>query len=137
MSAILQISDLLFARLKALVFTPAIPIAWPNTKFTPPASLWLRPTIIPAAQNPISLNIDGTNEILGIFQIDVFSPLQSGEKGEMIASQIAGQFRRGTKLLGSLARVEVRNVLVTQGRSDTVNWQVPVSVSYRAFVLNA
>lgn len=70
-----NIENALNTRLASLAGLPAV--AWPNTKYIPTENtLFIRPTLLPAATN---LDTLGGGELhAGIYQIDVFVPLEKG-----------------------------------------------------------
>ncbi|MBB6306220.1 DUF4128 domain-containing protein [Xanthobacter tagetidis] len=95
------IVDLLSAKLAALVFSPAIPIAWPHVPFTPPASprLWLEAWPMFNTTGNLFLGNGDPSLHLGIMQVTVVSPLGEGATPALgIAEQVAAHFAKGTRL---------------------------------------
>jgi len=75
MGVFTNIEAALNTRLATLGSLPSVD--WPNTKFTPvQGTLFLRPTIMPAAGSPATLS--GAYLHKGLYQIDVFCPLNKG-----------------------------------------------------------
>jgi hypothetical protein len=57
--------------------TPAIPVAWENVSFTPPAGRYVRANLIP--NHASHLFFDGTGRSLqGIFQVSLCMPIGTG-----------------------------------------------------------
>lgn len=75
MGILLNIQSALDTKLNTL--SPAVSTAWPNTKFNPTENTnWIRPTLLPARAVPVSL--PGAIYHRGIYQIDIFVPLEKG-----------------------------------------------------------
>lgn len=133
-----KIVEAFFARLQALVLTPAHPIAWPNVSFTPPAdSRYLRANELPSPTAGVSLAVDGANEYSGLFQIDVFGPLNTGSSApKELAGAVVKHFKRGTRLDREGLRIDVMQASIGPALRDDPRWMVPVTVRYRAFARN-
>lgn len=111
-------------------FTDAL-TAYPNAAFTKPAPTvaWASVFNIPATTAPLSLS--DSDEMPGVFQIDLNYPLNKGAgAAQTMAQQIRAHFKRGTKVggvfMGAVSYVPL-------GPVD--GWyRGVVSVEYRAFV---
>jgi hypothetical protein len=111
-------------------FTDAL-TAYPNAAFTKPAPTvaWASAFNIPATTAALSLA--DSDEMPGVFQIDLNYPLNKGAgAAQTMAQQIRAHFKRGTRVSG----VEVGAVsYVPLGPVD--GWyRAVVSVEYRGFV---
>ena len=111
-------------------FTDAL-TAYPNAAFTKPAPTvaWASVFNIPATTAALSLS--DSDEMPGVFQIDLNYPLNKGAgAAQAMAQQIRAHFKRGTRVSG----VEIGAVsYVPLGPVD--GWyRGVVSVEYRAFV---
>ena len=111
-------------------FTDAL-TAYPNAAFTKPAPTvaWASVFNIPATTAPLSLS--DSDEMPGVFQIDLNYPLNKGAgAAQAMAQQIRAHFKRGTRVSG----VEIGAVsYVPVGPLD--GWyRGVVSVEYRGFV---
>lgn len=97
------------AKLATPAFTPTLAIAWPNVKFTPTVGTpYLRATILRGETVQSSLGSAGLNRHVGLYQIDVFYPVEKGEVLPLqIASQIVERFKRGTSMTRSGVTVRV------------------------------
>lgn len=130
-----KVMDALFARLAALTFSPALPVAWPNRAFTPPADRkWLQANEIPASTTPFTLYGDASDHV-GLMQVDVFRPLNEGiGAAKEIAAAICAHFR--PPLLLSSDGVKVKTTQATPGPilvdGDAI--KLPVTIRYRAFI---
>lgn len=75
MGVFTNIEAALHTRLATLSGSPAV--QWPNTKYQPTENTtFLRPTVLPAAT--VLNTIAGAEEHKGIYQIDVFVPVEKG-----------------------------------------------------------
>jgi hypothetical protein len=79
------------------------PISWPNRPFTPPDAregvVWLRPEVLPAVAQQISIGTSPRFRHFGVMIIQVFAPLGAGDGvARRAADKILGIYR--------LARVE-------------------------------
>lgn len=110
-------------------FTDAL-TAYPNAAFTKPTPTvaWASVFNIPATTAPLSLA--DSDEMPGVFQIDLNYPLNNGAgAAQAIAQQIRAHFKRGTRVSG----VEIGAVsYLPLGPVD--GWyRGVVSVEYRGF----
>jgi hypothetical protein len=133
-----RIFEALGGWLAALMFSPVVPIAWPNKAFVS-SGTYLRPWLLPAPTEAMTLSAAGPNDYRGIFQVSVFAAVDAGPTAPLeTASAIAAHFKRGTRLTRDGINVWM----------DDPSWvgpmiqepdvlQLPVSVPYRAFVSNA
>ncbi|MBX3490905.1 phage tail terminator-like protein [Parvibaculum sp.] len=132
-----RITDALCTRLGTLVFTPAIPVAWPNLAFTPPSGRYLRASLMRGRTEATAFKTDTQQ---GIFQISVFSPV--GAEGAIPADNVAGaivaHFPRGLWLPpNGGVTVRVRRSWAGSAIKDNDRWHVPVSVDWFAQVNSA
>lgn len=128
-----DIQAALDTRLNSLSGSPSI--AWENMPFTPTqGTLYLRPTFLPADSIPATLSASGTDEHMGIYQIDIFVEAGKG-KGEAItqADAIADHFKPVTEL--TYNSKTVRCIKVARASAQTVDgwYQIPIEISYLAF----
>lgn len=132
-----KIYNALAWHLSQLVFSPAIPVAWPNIDFTPPSSgKWIRLHQIPAPTVPLSVDTGGANEYLGVTQISVFWPLNTGlVQPKEVAAQIIDHFSRGTRIERESVTVEITQAYCSAPiYEDRV--MIPVTIFYRSFIPN-
>lgn len=55
-------------------------VAWENQAFNDPVALWVRPTYIPAPVADVGTEgFAGSSWLVGVYQVDVFSPLNGGD----------------------------------------------------------
>jgi hypothetical protein len=131
-----RIYEALAAQLAALALTPAMPIAWPNVDFKPPATGYLRASFLPAATGAFARSGTGSNEHRGIFQIDVFWPENKGEtEPSNKAAAIIAHFKRGTVLSREGATIRIDDPPYRGPSLQEPGFlQIPVSVPYHAFI---
>ncbi|MEJ8571228.1 DUF4128 domain-containing protein [Microbaculum marinum] len=129
----------LVAWLKTVSFSPALPIAWPNVDFDPPSeATWLRATWLPAETAPATLGEGGENRHSGLFQVDVFVPLEIGHiVPTEYAGAIARAFKRGSDFTsdGVTVRVVTPPSVLT-GYKQPPWYGVPVRIRYFADIPN-
>lgn len=121
----------LIARYRSGAFFTDALTAYPNAAFTKPAPTvaWASVFNIPATTAALSLS--DSDEMPGVFQIDLNYPLNKGAGiAQAMAQQIRAHFKRGTRVSG----VEIGAVsYVPLGPVD--GWyRAVVSVEYRGFV---
>mgnify|MGYP000125400208 CR=1 FL=1 len=131
-----KIDDALLARLAALTFSPAIPVAYPNVAFTPPAGRHFRAFIF---RNPTDRTAFRTRVLNGIMQVSVYSPLNEGPKpADELAGAIVAHFDPSLPWLTS----EGVTVRMDPGKPpyagsamrdpDAAYWMVPVTINWFA-----
>jgi len=121
----------LIARYRSGAFFTDALTAYPNATFTKPtaSTAWASVFVIPATTAPLSIR--DSDEMAGVFQIDLNYPINSGAGGAQAkADAIRAHFRRGTVLSGvELGTVSVANLGPVDGW-----YRVAVSIAYRSFV---
>jgi hypothetical protein len=117
-------------------------ISLPNVAFTPPTSgptsKWLRASFLPAPTNGLGLSTNSTNQLYGLFQMDVFYGLGAGELApSRIASAILSYFKFETTVTkdGFSATVWKQPYRGPALKDDP--WlQIPVTIPYVCFAPN-
>ena len=132
-----RIFEALNAQLAALVFTPPVPIAGPNLPFTPTGA-YLRPWLLPATAEALTISSEGHNLYTGIYQVSVFWPVGKGMLPALEhASAIAAYFKRGT--FATRDGLTVHIILpprVEPAIQEPDVLHIPVSIPYRATMPN-
>lgn len=136
MAAESDIMAALFGRVASFVASPALPIAWPNVVFTPPANQrYLRVQFVPNVANRLFLGSAEPHQLLGLLQLSVYGSKGSGEATtRALAASVAAHFPADLELStgGTTVRVtkraEVRDMLV-----EDAAIQIPLIVSWEAF----
>lgn len=132
MSAQKAIYTALGKRLQAL----ALPTAYEGAEFVPASgTLYLRESFLPGTTSPVGMAFGSTNNYVGIYQIDVCSPLGKEHKAAALAAieQVLTQFARGTTLTESGVDVTLHRADRLPAMPDGDRWVTPISVRYRAF----
>lgn len=129
-----QIRRALENHLKAMV--PAIPIAWENVAFTPPAdgSAYAEVRFVP--NDPIT-PMDSLSFIeQGFFQVALMYPQGVGPRdSETRVDQLRAHFRRGTTLTaGGVSTIITRVPTVAAPVPADGQWRVPVTIYWQAQV---
>jgi len=112
---------------------PALPIAWENVPFTPPAGAHLRVYLLPA--NTSSPDLAGAGRTYrGVYQVSVVAPINAGPGAvEAIADELAALFPLNLRVtVTGLTLQVITPVTAAQGAQDATNFIVPVSFQYRA-----
>lgn len=126
-----SIPSALIARYRSGAFFTDALTAYPNAAFTKPtaSTAWASVFVIPATTAPLSIR--DSDEMAGVFQIDLNYPINSGAGGAQAkADAIRAHFKRGAVLSGvELGAVSVANLGPVDGW-----YRVAVSISYRSFV---
>ena len=131
-----EIMELLFARLGSFVASPALPIAWPNVPFTPPADhRYLRVQFVPNMANRVTIDSDGPHQHLGLLQVSVYWTKGQGEAApRAVAAAIAAHFPCDLRLAsgGLFVRItkrpDVRDMIV-----EVAAIQIPVMIDWEVF----
>lgn len=111
--------------------TPAIPVAWENVAFTPPAGRYLRAYLLPSKVPRLFL--DGTGRTFrGVFQVSFYMPLDKGAgSAESLIASLDAAFDAYEEQDG--LRVYLLSPFYpASGRADGDRWVVPASAEYRA-----
>ncbi len=130
-----DIRALLEARLKtwADAQSPAIPVAWQNVPFTPPAGRFLRAWVMPAETG--SETLDGAHRrYTGVFQVSVYVPQGTGPgAAETLAEAIAALYPMNDILDTTAIAVQITSPMsIAAGINADGRYVVPVSCRYRA-----
>ncbi len=111
---------------------PALPVAWPNTKFSPPTNaVYLRAYVLPAAT--ISRDAAGDHrQYRGLFQVNVVMPIGTGSRAaEQIAAELDDLFPVNLSIpSGALAVRVLTPVSVGQPTTGDADHTVPISLGY-------
>lgn len=112
--------------------TPALSVAWQNTKFTRPANaVYLRAYLLPAAT--ISRDAAGDHrQYRGLFQVNVVLPIGSGSRlAEQIGAELDALFPVNLSMASGPLIVRVRTP-VSEGQPSTgdTDHTVPISLGY-------
>jgi len=128
-----EIGAALKARVASLVFSPAIPVAWPGRDYTPTGIRFLAVQIegLPNQR----LTIGGTSRITGFVSVNVAIPAGKGTgEADSIADAVAAHFPvdlRETLPSATLRITETPSV--RGGYRDGAYWRVPVIIPFEAF----
>lgn len=128
----------LLARLSSLTLSPAMSVAWPNVDFTPPAAGYLRAQHFPNTTNQVNLGDTGKNRHIGLFQVDVFWPVGTGEIApKERAALVAAHFKRGTQITQDNLIIRVIQPPTVSGAiTGDAFVQIPVFIQYQVDASN-
>lgn len=111
--------------------TPAIPVAWENVEFNPPAGRYLRAKLLPNEAKSLFLDGSGRTRV-GIFQVDLCMPIGTGAgSSRMLAASLDGAFAV-TLVQDGLRIWLVSPMSAAQGIPVGDRFIVPVSAHYKA-----
>jgi hypothetical protein len=131
-----MIPEALFAHMAELVLTPALPVAYPDIAFTPPAGPYLRVYFIPNGTERLFIGNGEPNRHQGILQVTVVFPSGQGAiRPNDVAGAVANHFGEGTQLpiTGGVVRIDKRPS-ISPAMQDTDRIQIPVSINWIAFI---
>ena len=131
-----NIEAALLDRLRQLTLSPALPVAWPNRKFDPPAGgAYLRVDHLPNVNERFLLGSAAPHHRRGILQVTAVLPLNQGPTpATKIAGEVAAHFPADLALYSGGIKVEITDApsRAPALRTD-VSWNVPVSINYECF----
>ena len=132
-----KIEAALFDRVHALGLTPALPVAWPNMAFTPPApgGHYLRVDHLPNVNSRLFMKGSAPHRRQGILQLTVVMPLNQGAPPATAkAGQVAEKFPADLRFEKDSVRVRIQAApdVLAAVKTD-VSWDLPVSIRYEAF----
>lgn len=129
-----SIEAALFARVASLVMSPALPVAWPNLSFNPPAAGYIRVTHLPNVNRRLFLGSNDPHQRLGLLQLSVFMPKNAGVTvATEIAGKIAAHFPADLPMRSGGITVRVGKAPdIAPGFAEDTHWHVPVTISYQA-----
>lgn len=128
-------------RLQLLVFTPSLPIAWPNIKFPaseqplPPA--YLQVDFLPNRTNTRTLAATGRQQHRGIFQVTLHMSTKANAGIKVPhekADQIIDHYPLGLKLFESGVGVKIFRKPYGQPQPPNDGWfSIPVTIEYETY----
>ncbi len=137
------IESALIATLETFATANSLTVSVPNVSFTPPANTpsakYLRATFMPNDSYGLSVDVDGTNQHYGIFQVDVFYGQGGGEPAPArIAASLIAAFERGSTFTRDGFTVQIikkptRGMMI----SDPPWVFIPVRIFYTCYAANA
>lgn len=136
MSVDAAIQGALYKHLKALSLPTALPIAPEGRNFDGKGKAYLRPTYLPAEATAPHIPFDGEAEHVGLYQIDVFWPINQGLTDPLaVADAIRAHYARGLRIFldGVDLRI-LRQPYAMPAMQETALLQVPVRVPWWACV---
>lgn len=125
----------LMARVASLALTPAMPVAYPNVTYTPPAAQrYLEVKFVPNDNDRFGMST--THRIFGLLQFNVHGKKGTGEAAARTdAAAVAGHFpcdlelESGATRLRITSRPAVRDMIV-----EDASVFIPILVSWETFV---
>lgn len=132
-----DIMEALFTRLEALVLSPALPVAWPNLAFDPPADQrYLRVQFVPNLNIRLLIDSDGPHQHLGLLQVSVYWTKGEGEAGAReVAGDVAAHFAADLRLTAGGISVRItKNADARDMIVEDAAVQVPVMISWEAYI---
>lgn len=118
------------ARIEALTFTPAIPVAWPNKDYQPTGDRFLQVAIVPAPAQRMTL--DALHRRAGSVVITVASRPNNGSgEGDGLADGVAAHFPADLKLTAGSQRLRITaSPSIREGFLDGGFWRTPVVIPF-------
>lgn len=115
--------------------TGSVPTAWENSPYKPiTGTAYQAAYLLPVTENPTMG--DDYHRISGVFQINLFYPLQAGTKNAATRAElIKTTFKRGNSYTSGSVTVRIEKTPeIGQGRVDGAWWMVPVKIRFFAGV---
>lgn len=129
-----KVQAALDARLQALTGLP--PIQLENTRYkSVTGQPFTRATLMPAQTSQVSVGVTGRDQLIGLYQIDVVIPSDTGvAPANILADQLVGHFYRGLSLTQSGVTTHIKKTWRGAGYRVEQFYMVPVSVQWYAIV---
>lgn len=118
------------ARIEALTFTPAMPVAWPNKDYSPTGERFLQVAIVPAPME--RLGVAAKHRRAGSVVITVASRANNGSgEGDGLADAVAAHFPADLKLTAGTKAVRITSTpSIREGFQDGGFWRTPVVIPF-------
>lgn len=118
------------ARIAALTFSPAIPVAWPNKNFAPSGDRFLQVAIVPAPMQ--RLGVSAKHRRAGSVVITVASKENNGSgESDGLADAVAAHFPADLKLAAGAKAVRITETpSIRDGFLDGGYWRTPVVIPF-------
>lgn len=111
---------------------PALPVAWENVGFTPPAGTYLRAFLLRGDATSRDLYGDNRHRV-GVFQVSIVCPAGNGAgAAESIAAELDALFPMNLILTSGAFSVTQVSPLRTRPAIPDDRFTVPVDFAYRA-----
>lgn len=108
-------------------------VAWPSISFSPLTEAWVKVSYMPSKSSTQTFGIGGENEQLGILQIDVSIPTNSGDKEQdRILTVLESFYVPGVSVTLNGQPVSFISCDRSNGRHIDGFWRVSLSVGFRA-----
>ncbi|MBN6597061.1 DUF4128 domain-containing protein [Citrobacter sp. RHB21-C05] len=133
-----DIASAMAARLGSWADAENIPVAWENIEFTPPTDgLYLAVHDMPATPRTLDLGLN-CRVYSGVYQINVVAPAGTGRSDAVaLAHQIAALFPEGQEIQGGDFTCWITSTpAIFRGIPTVVSYSIPVSLNYRADIIN-
>lgn len=131
MGVFTNINAALNTRLSTLSGLPEI--SWPNKRYSPLQGVaWIRPTLLPVPSSLSSL--DGVQEHGGIYQIDIFVPLEKGiALFNTIADNLLAHFSSNKRLAAGTDVIFIQAVSIGQAVRQEAWYAGYVQINYLCY----
>lgn len=127
------INKALDAWLEKAANTLGLPVAWDNTKYTPPANgLYLEAHFLPADNDDVAIQ-GGAVIRRGVYQVTVVYPIDKGtQEPQKTAADICSEFQNNTAIPSTgISPVWVNGEpSAFSGIKDGTGYRIPVSIAY-------
>lgn len=93
---------------------------------------YCRATLLPSEAQPATVGVTGKNEYFGLYQVDLFYPLDKGKASvNAMADLVVAAFARTVLTTGTGNQVKLRAAWAEAGGQDGQYYRVPVLVRWR------
>lgn len=117
-------------------FTAADKVAWENTEFSPSTDeIWFEEIFLPNDSEQASLGITGLQEDIGLYQINVRVPLNTGTiESDNYINELSQIYKLGTTIEKDGESIYIEQSSASQGIIED-NWYViPFTISWSCYM---
>lgn len=119
--------------------TVPISVAWQNMPFTPGSDAYLEAMLLPAETDIVGMESTGSNDYIGIYQINVVCPKGTGTaESRTLVDGVLTALKRTTSYTVNSQKVISQKAWASPALDRDSSWYIiPISVEYRSFNANA
>jgi hypothetical protein len=131
-----EIEDALLYRLSQLVFSPAIPVAYPGVAYDPTGvDTYIEAHFFTAPTDRLAVNTNAPHDHTGLLQLSLRTkPGQGDISPRILASQILAHFAEDAPIDRNTVRVKVLGRgTAAAGRLDGAWWHIPITIKWQCF----
>jgi hypothetical protein len=94
-----------------------------------------RVTLLPAATRQLSVGVNGRDQLSGLLQVDIFTPMDTGiDYANELADAIIAHFPRGLSFTDTITTTHIQRAWRQVGGRVETFYQIPVVVQWSAII---